>query len=280
MIQGYDAVIQGVYNNIPSRKIPQDSKLLPDWGGIYSYVAKQGERPANILLGDTMLSYKWNSWEIELGIMHKADEIPSWLWLIMQVFTYCIIWNSRYGYIITDEEVVALRIRAPTSTQDSFDSGSVFEKYGTVEYACIDYDNTQMRRSGDRLTLNMALWWLHLLAAKDRSIKQIYRPLEEECLPTPSKRRDSLFRPEIDQDQGSVDGTKQSNAAPPDLPDNSFQVSQVPNLSSRPFSETETPLVQSGPSGAQMSSKRSQDESRDFHSSSKRKNWSKRRMTK
>jgi hypothetical protein len=272
MIQGCDAANEGIHDTKKSLKSLQEKRLLPDWAGVYSIAFKDGERPANILPGDTKLSHKWKSRDIEPGIVHKNDDVPQWLWPIMQVFTYCIKANSRYGYIITDKEIVVLRVRQAASTQESFDSGSLFEDYGAVEYACIDYDNTQSIHSGGRLTLNMALWWLHLLAAKDRSIQQTYQPLEKEYLPVGYGRRDSLFRSEIELDRVSVDGTERSSSTPPDLPENSFQVSQGPGSSFEHFSETETSIEDRDSTRVRRYSTRTQDETRKSYPGSNKRN--------
>jgi hypothetical protein len=275
MIQGCDALILENNDDTALTKNIKEKRLLPDWAGVYGYITEKGERRTNILPGDTKVSYKWKSREIETGVIYKNDTIPEWLWPIMQVFTYCIRGNSRYGYIITDEEVVVMRVRGPANTQESFDSGSAVEEdLGAVEYACIDYKSTQARESQGHLTVNMALWWLHLLAAKDRTIQPAYRPLDEEYRASQSHKRDSLFRSET-EDEDSVVETE-----PPDVPLYSFQASQGAGSSFGPFSETESTLEQSRSTRKRHSSNQVQDEFREPYSNGERKKRRKKKKSK
>jgi len=261
MVQGCDAKTKGLDDGLTVIQKQKNKKSLPDWAGILSSPAEEGQRPYNIVPGDTKLSYKWKSKEIVPGIIHEAESIPRWLWPIMQVFTYCHKSGSRYGYIITDKELVVLRVRAAEGPQ-SFESGKAIADHGSVEFAVVDYKSTTLEGSEPQLTINMALWWLHLLAAKERSIQQTYGPLDQEYLPTRRRAKANyLEESDTDVEHGSVNGTERSRTAPPIPSEISFQVSHGPGSSFGPFSETESGLEQPGPSSSQKSTKRAQTQS-------------------
>jgi hypothetical protein len=219
MIHGCDATTgtrHGIRNQQYKRKL---RRLFPDWAGVFTLETKDGKRPLNILPGDTKLNYKFKSEDIKPVI--TPAYIPRWLWPILQVFTYCVRVNGRYGYIITDKELVVLRVGRPheTFTQSFNNRARKSENNGTVEYATVKYDNTQQEaEDGPQLTLNLALWWLHLLAANDRSILPAYDSLEHEQLCSPRRdvaggdgaRRDSVPESELDE-------SVEADSAPPSL---------------------------------------------------------------
>ncbi|KAJ9493828.1 hypothetical protein H2202_010683 [Exophiala xenobiotica] len=95
--------------------------------------------------------------------------------------------KTRYGYIISDEEVVAFRVRVPHERLEEKKS-----KHSTQD------------PSGEKkLTMNLAIWWLHLLAANSRSIQTTYGPLEDEILdglgraPTPPRQEETPAASEV-----------------------------------------------------------------------------------
>ena len=54
---------------------------------------------------------------------------------LSQIFTYCVRAKARYGYIITDKELVVLRIRSYTEydqEKESFDDSQPFHSQGTT----------------------------------------------------------------------------------------------------------------------------------------------------
>jgi len=84
----------------------------------------------------------------------------------MQVYTYCVKANARYGYIITDKEFVVLRIRPNENAEKTkgprtYTPKEVTESDGIPEYTSISWE------SGDQLLVNLALRRLHLLAASN-----------------------------------------------------------------------------------------------------------------
>jgi len=93
----------------------------PDWAGRKCSTVnpnepkRKGKKPTkakNLLPGDTKVSLKWNSASLTIGDIEKADvKDKRWFQPIGQVYTYCVRLNARYGYIITDKELVVFRIR-------------------------------------------------------------------------------------------------------------------------------------------------------------------------
>ncbi len=94
----------------------------PDWAGTRRMAQGTANQTVNTLPGDTKVSYKWKSTEIVVKKWTEKDMIQNWLWPIRPIFTYCLNFQTRYGYIVTDEEVVAFRVRAPP---DRFGRGRV-----------------------------------------------------------------------------------------------------------------------------------------------------------
>jgi hypothetical protein len=170
----------------------------PDWAGTRTVVPDNPNQTVNILPGDTKVSYKWKSTEIVPREVHANDLVQNWFWPLRQIFTYCMNFKTRYGFIISDEEVVAIRVRAPRERLEENKSKRrivISKDRGAIEYVSI-YDSTQDPGSEKRLTMNLAIWWLHLLAANNRSIQTSYGPLKDEILdglgraPTPPRQEE------------------------------------------------------------------------------------------
>ena len=87
--------------------------IRPDWAGVCRPRTSNAFKPENILPGDTKLSSKWKSSKIQTGSVTEAGgNRNEWLWPLMQNFTYCLYCQVRYGYIITDQELVVIRLKA------------------------------------------------------------------------------------------------------------------------------------------------------------------------
>lgn len=215
--------------------IPQlvKEKRFPDWAGIQPALSQadvQGTKKSsiNILPGDTKVSRKWLSDDIVDGALDADYTRDNWQRPLKQVYTYCVRANARYGYIITDKELVVIRIgpstqeKTPTSTQESsqgldviqtipevtedessqgcfeYDEGndhtlpkSILNKLksdgGILEYKAIPWTNDnggKPRRDHDPMTVNLALWWLHMMASVSSIIKERYAPLSKIAPPS------------------------------------------------------------------------------------------------
>ena len=72
--------------------------------------------------------------------------------------------NARYGYLITDQELVVVEISITTIDTD--------DEWATLRYKAIPWETGLDAPSEDLgpLTVNMALWLLHLAAAWDGKI--------------------------------------------------------------------------------------------------------------
>lgn len=168
---------------VPRQELMQNKKI-PDWAGIMKnnvHVLCEGKRimHTNLLPGDTKLSTKWKSQSIEKAKANPETNAP-----INQVLTYCAHAQVRYGYIITQEELVVFRVSErlklskPPQRKPRYNPPMKLqlgkEKYAWhMEYKAIPWELNGGPRSND-LTVNLALWWLHMLAAQERSIGAAY----------------------------------------------------------------------------------------------------------
>ncbi|KAH7053231.1 hypothetical protein B0J12DRAFT_750702 [Macrophomina phaseolina] len=89
---------------------------IPDWAGIrvhgHSFEPTE-ENPANILPGETKISRAWmldESQIIENVGERGPYDWPDWFKPFVQIFSYCVELQVRYGYLITDKELVVVRI--------------------------------------------------------------------------------------------------------------------------------------------------------------------------
>ena len=189
-------------------------RFEPDWAGVQRRNDQDSIKPKNILPGDTKLSAKWSSGNVRRGSMHLYKQKTNWLQPIGQIFTYCLRGNTRYGYIITDRELVVVRVRplpdsdsqTSTTTHHSLqeDDGSPAARArkhgGILEIRSIPWENSlgMANHDGEILTANLALWWLHLLAMQGSGIEDEYFPLRDELRHTnPSTRLSSVGFPDV-----------------------------------------------------------------------------------
>ncbi len=145
--------------------IPEEKRLTPDWAGILlscrennqPNICNNARHYLNVLPGDTKLSTKFKS---KWGWDDQRFRDP-----IIQVFTYCRRASVPYGYIITQEELVILRLfYGDKDHPNSMTEGTKSRMY--VEYKSIPW----AKDSDDGLTINLTLWCLHMLAARRKPI--------------------------------------------------------------------------------------------------------------
>ena len=191
---------RGGHAKIPKYK--SQKGLRPDWAGIMRgnlcEVESNQTRTSymNVLPGDSKLSTKWNtSMGPDKAEFHKPFH---------QICSYCDLAEVRYGYLLTQEELVVVRLsRKPneqgpgsvTPPQRSKRTGTpslkkwqgnlpLPEETGKRELRIIEYKSIPWEEEGGRnenlLSINLALWWLHMMAATTRSIRSEYRDLREE----------------------------------------------------------------------------------------------------
>ncbi|KAL8715674.1 MAG: hypothetical protein Q9225_006327 [Loekoesia sp. 1 TL-2023] len=192
----------------------------PDWAGVQRLDEEQRlfqphNKPRNILPGDTKLSSKWNSSQIEKGKL-KTRPKKNWYRPISQIYDYCRRANARYCYLFTDQELVVMRLDIERS-----DVGlKSRSRRGTFLYKAIPWNDQDATpgENGEAMTVNLALWLLHLAAVRDSKITDDLRLLEE---PRSSDESDAL-----------TGSQEQSNTIPNRSPTEEI-ITGAPNLSFR-----------------------------------------------
>lgn len=125
-------------------------KRMPDWS-IFETESDSDKR--NILVwGDNKCSSKWTSDEIDC-----SEE--NWLWPWRQMVTYCANNNVRYGFILTPEELVALRLYRVSNTPLPW----------RLQYASVPWESSGQ----EIMTVNMAIWALAMM-----SLNEGHRPIQ------------------------------------------------------------------------------------------------------
>ncbi|KAL8965245.1 MAG: hypothetical protein Q9197_006603 [Variospora fuerteventurae] len=153
-------------------------RFEPDWAGARR---RNSEKPLTILPGETKISTKWTSAQVppvmRYGMLDKDKYRP-----IGQIYRYCLFANARYGYLITDEELVAVRIDLDNSND---------QPATVVRYKSIPWRNHSDAGVPDPelMTVNLGLWILHFAAAWDGQITTdediLYELRQREVVPTP-----------------------------------------------------------------------------------------------
>ncbi|KAL8708140.1 MAG: hypothetical protein Q9220_006901 [cf. Caloplaca sp. 1 TL-2023] len=172
---------QALFPHIETSK--NKKKLYPDWAGAQPTTEVTG-RPKNILPGDTNFSSKWKSSKIQPGPFKSGKE-SSWAEPLKQIFTYCVRSNARYGYVITDKDLLAIRVRPVESINSNALRKSAAvraRRRGIIEFKIIPWDTAPPNgtiEDSSGLTINLALWWLHLMAASGSRVEDHYLPLKE-----------------------------------------------------------------------------------------------------
>ncbi|KAL8836997.1 MAG: hypothetical protein Q9176_005998 [Flavoplaca citrina] len=156
---------------LPCGERLSERTLKPDWAGIKRQTDGVGA-PMNILP--------------EYGEVKDMSGAGEWMPAIQQIYTYCIKANAQYGYLITDKELLAVRVSwlaSPGKTVSKASrNGKAFpdQPRGVLECKIIPWGNnrTEFGCNSHGLTMNLALWWLHMMAAVGHEIK--HRELTEE----------------------------------------------------------------------------------------------------
>lgn len=114
----------------------------PDWSVISDQCINSDGQFANILPGDTKLDSKWRP-----EMVNEPQNRDEWEKVITQITTYIACHHSRYGFIITDALVVALRITR-CEPEDGIAGGPCHR-------AAVRHMPTTTRYSGPTTTQNM-----------------------------------------------------------------------------------------------------------------------------
>lgn len=166
-------------------KLPYKKRFKPDLAG-----RSDLEDEYNVLPGDAKLSRKFGSSFLSLipeDEEVKDDQTAQNLWPIRQLLCYAVSSGIRYGYIFTDEELIVLRIGTYEEKIPDAPFGDLLgavEDSSRVEWCAIPWEN-----SGNKLTINLALWALHILAANNGVLNWEYEKLESEKVLDDSTRQ-------------------------------------------------------------------------------------------
>ncbi|KAL9615676.1 MAG: hypothetical protein Q9160_009341, partial [Pyrenula sp. 1 TL-2023] len=250
-------------------------ECIPDWASHSSV------DDINILPGDTKFSRNWESKDLEENtdrsgqIVGKSTAV--WLWPVRQLLSYCIGCNVRYGYIITDRELVVFRVRpsdpfdtpdkqgeqdwdvAETrqtrararlgrgqQTQQNHNSNPTGHEIrdaandnATVEWRSIPWEN---HGRPDDNTVSLALYVLNNLAANYSPLDWHYDDLVEETLRVSGDQWNPIFSFSTATD-GDPGESQESSQQP-----NQHRVNQTHNLTS-PSPPRTQPLAEGGEGG-------------------------------
>ncbi|KAI1110998.1 hypothetical protein F5Y14DRAFT_427135 [Nemania sp. NC0429] len=164
----------------------------PDW---CLYQATENAEPRvykNLLPGDIKPAKRWKSEWINSpkpSLKRKADLV------LAQITKYMALGNTRYGFILSEEELVAMRlskfIRDTQTYEELAQNESAYT--GQLQNSSLSFDGDPegcyadaARREGvllefrqvpwaangaRKFTINLALWWLSVLAVQEASIK-------------------------------------------------------------------------------------------------------------
>lgn len=182
----------------------------PDWG-LVSRERRDEAKFWNILPGDTKLSAKWRS------DMRKSESEylrRQWSLPVSQVSTYGVEGGCRYGFIITDEELVVLRFRKESTgpgiastrsrrtasqlhqrvVSGGTDISSVIESMSQLSYGAQSYNDNEYPQhellppeyaripwssyGKGRLSIKLSLFCLCLMASKATGIETSYPPFD------------------------------------------------------------------------------------------------------
>jgi hypothetical protein len=194
--------------------------LRPDAGAVPLWPSSEprASSPVDFLPKDFKAASKWDSSKIsdgklidQSGFWRQGTRKMNAAMPIRQIYTYCINSGCRYGCILTAYEVLIVRVR-PREELGTFESRHNFDgpeltfpcallledrnidmlrqcliDDGLLEYASIPWAK---HRTEDDLeyrdwTVNLALWFVHILAGNSHQVGWSYGPLIAEKLRTP-----------------------------------------------------------------------------------------------
>lgn len=151
-----------------SWKNPENSRssFNPDWAIIdrtkarkYSQEGNTDAKPALYAVGDSKLFQKWKSAYLRREDLQQADCPDSSVSVVRhertkpleQIATYCRVGETRYGYVVTQNELVVLRARRISKTDPNSS-----QKSAAFEYKAIPWSEY----GPGKLTVNLAIWAL------------------------------------------------------------------------------------------------------------------------
>ncbi|KAL8739395.1 MAG: hypothetical protein Q9190_007803 [Brigantiaea leucoxantha] len=159
---------------------PQRRGRCPDWAGIHGH-RNGNTRPNNILPGITIFNIEGSEHDIPWSEKEHLN-LENWIDPVRQLLAYCTKANARYGYILTEKELVAVRVQPcpdhkPPEDCETKSAAARTGDAGLLEFFAIPWKNG-MQENFDGLTINLTLWYLHMIAAKGSEIDDDYPSLE------------------------------------------------------------------------------------------------------
>lgn len=182
-------------SSTPSPTPKKMRRLRPDGGG------KRVEDPSVDRLPSDIKG-KWESKKVTRKNGKYLDSEGCWKYgmsihdqarPLRQIYTYCVEANARYGFLITCDEVLLVRVSLlrgadPEGTvipSEELIRESMIDQ-GRLEFKSIRWgihrDTRQSLDDFQKLTVNLSLWILFILAGNNSQIGWDYEPLEKECL--------------------------------------------------------------------------------------------------
>ncbi|OTB00513.1 hypothetical protein M426DRAFT_15321 [Hypoxylon sp. CI-4A] len=195
------------------------SRAVPDWGGIRSsskvpeqdangcYKKQSNGLPCEVKSGSIWTSKRLRNGELADSSgkwrpykKRDRDALP-----LLQIYDQCVKAEARYGVLITSKEVLAIRI-SPAEVSSNLENANLIDKLhyrGLLEFEAIPWTNHRSGADYKELTINLAVWFLCILAGNNYEPKWQYGPLVEEAL---------LEKKQSDEKEESVAPTKISEA--------------------------------------------------------------------
>lgn len=195
--------------------------LNPDGGGVRKRESSVDRLPSDV-------KGKWESREVtkrngrflnRKGGWRDGMSIHDKARPLRQIYTYCVEANARYGFIITCEEVLLVRVsllkEAERDDETTIPSEDLVQdrmiQNGRLEYKSIRWQEhreiQQKPEEFKKLTVNLSLWALFIMAGNSSHIGCSYKPLKEEKL----ARHDESS---AEEDEESLSSLPQSDSTP------------------------------------------------------------------
>ncbi|KAL9602846.1 MAG: hypothetical protein Q9219_001541 [cf. Caloplaca sp. 3 TL-2023] len=157
----------------------------PDWAAVQRVYDGQGclatgIKSKTMLPGDTKTSIKWHSSQIKKGPVDRRPK-SDWYKPIGQIYDYCRRANARYGYLITDQELVVIQVDFDKSDVQTQRLKIAHGERARFSFKAIPWNANHVKpgANGEIMTVNLALWLLHLAAVQNPQITDFVNLLAE-----------------------------------------------------------------------------------------------------
>ncbi|KAI1318981.1 hypothetical protein F5Y16DRAFT_414336 [Xylariaceae sp. FL0255] len=172
------------------------SRLQPDGGAISLVEDMEGtDAFEEHFPKEIKTAYNWSSQALRNGELTDA-ETGEWIGSkgqsnrnapIRQAYTYCVNYRCRYGCILTTEEAFIFRIRPrenPSGEAHDIDLLEQVKFHGLMEFVSVPWGNgcEKLHHEYRQWTVNLALWFTHVLAGNSHKLDWGYKRLCEERL--------------------------------------------------------------------------------------------------